>query len=265
MKSYIAQHKQSFGVVAKDYKKYRREYTDELYDFLLGLVKKQKYSEAMLLDIGCGVGNSTEPVARKALEKNISIAVHGCDPDVRMLEEARKSAKKQKLPMVYTEGSAEKLPYPRKSFSIAISGAAFHWFATKKAMKEISRVLVSGGMYCVFWEQSKKSKNPPIGVEVYKEYGFQGIPKELRDLHTIKKLFTDAGFSRVGTKKIQYSHVDTIDQSLGLIRTNSGYAVLSEKDKKECMRKMKQAHVTALPHGTQEIHTEIFVCYGFTK
>ena len=197
--SYISTNKQAFGIVAKDYKKYRSSYNSKLYKYLISLVNNKK--PLSVLDLGCGVGNSTEPILKLI---NKSSKVFGCDPDVKMLSEGRKSAKKHGLPIVYVQGSAEKIPFEKQFFDIVFSGAAFHWFATVKAMKEIKSVLKKDAVYAVFWTKQVDS-GPTIGSDLYMKYKWQGIPTQLREPEYIKNIFIKSGFKNVKNISIPYS------------------------------------------------------------
>ncbi len=261
MNTYISKNKQSFGLVAKDYKKYRGSYNTALYLKLFSVIKNKKETISVL-DLGCGVGNSTEPIFAIANKHKIPLSIIGCDPDIAMLEEARRSAKKQKLPIEYVKGSAEKLPFKKEQFDIVISGAAFHWFAIPKAIKQIRRVIKPNGMYFVFWTQNIDTGKPPIGADLYKKYGFKGIPKDLRDVEYVKNLFIKTGFSKVTTAIIPYTEVKTVTELIGLIKTNSGYAVLSEKDRKDFISEMKKEYQKALSNKKTKLKQEIRICYA---
>ena len=217
-----------------------------------------------MLDMGCGVGNSTEPLLKTAKKLKIKTSVVGCDPDEYMLKEARASAKKHTLPITYVQSGAEKIPFEKETFDVIISGAAFHWFATKKALTEIKRVLKKDGMFFVFWVLSVEDDMPTVGGELYKKYKWKGIPKELRDLDFVKGVFEKSGFANIQTTKIPFVEKKTIDEELGLLKTNSTYALSSPQDKKDFMQGMKKAYTEAL--GKKKMHTlnqEINICYGF--
>ena len=132
--SYISTNKQSFGSVAREYKKYRGSYNTQLYKFIFSLLKKDQ-KNVSILDLGCGVGNSTEPLYSMAKKLKLNSEIVGCDPDAQMLAQGRTSAKKNKLPISYIVGSAEKLPFKKDQFDFIVSGAAFHWFAKNKTLK----------------------------------------------------------------------------------------------------------------------------------
>jgi ubiquinone/menaquinone biosynthesis C-methylase UbiE len=259
----FGKYKQSFGIVAKVYKKYRGAYNAELFAALLSLLRKHKGEPFAVLDLGCGVGNSTEPLLQMARKLKIPLSIVGCDPDTRMLAVARASAKKQKLPVSYVAGMAEKLPFGRGQFDLAISGAAFHWFATKKAMREIQRVLKPGGTYAVFWTQDVPGKNVIIGRELYRKYQWQGIPRGLRDPKNVKAAFLAGGFSKVRVLKVPYVQKRTMEEALGLVKTNSSYAILSPKDKKTFDREMKKEYVRTFGSRSSKTVTQVInVCIG---
>ncbi len=255
-----SEKKAAFGVFAKDYKKYRSEPDKKLYKHLFSLIKNQKRTGvASILDVGCGVGNSTEPLARSR-----NVTVTGSDIDERMIKEARSSAKKNKLPISYVAAPAEKLPFPKESFDAVISSAAFHWFANMKAMREIKRVLKKDGFYLVFWLTGKDSGRPTVGIETYKKYKWSGIPQKLRDIDAVKDIFTKAKFSNVGTIKIPTVEKRSVSETLGLIKTNSMYALLSPAQRKDFDASMKAAHIQAYgKDGVVTTRHDICVCWGY--
>jgi ubiquinone/menaquinone biosynthesis C-methylase UbiE len=262
--AFISRYKQSFGLVSKEYKKYRWSYNDKLYKTLFSLVKAKEHKEISILDLGCGVGNSTEPMLQMASKMKFLVSIIGCDIDERMLKEARASAKKNGLPIVYVPGEAEKLPFEREQFDVVTSGAAFHWFATKKAMKEVRRVLKVGGIYFVFWTQNVGEKNKIIGKELYgnKKYKWQGIPRKLRKSEYVKDIFIKNGFEGVTVVKIPHVERRTMDETIGLIKTNSSYALLSPEDKKTFIKEMKKDYKKIIGDGIDTVRQEINVCYG---
>jgi len=91
----------------------------------------------VVLDVACGTGLYTRPIAKKADK------VYGIDISQGMLEQARKLAEKAGLNnIILARADVEKLPFPDQFFDAACCSGALHLFPnTVKAFKEISRVL----------------------------------------------------------------------------------------------------------------------------
>jgi SAM-dependent methyltransferase len=95
---------------------------------------------ARVLDIACGTGNVTIPLARRGA------MVTGLDMMPRLLEEARARAAREGLPIRLDQGFAETLPYPDGSFDVLVSmfGIMFSPLPSTVA-SEMARVLRPGG------------------------------------------------------------------------------------------------------------------------
>ena len=95
---------------------------------------------ARVLDIACGTGNVTIPLARRGA------IVTGLDMTPHLLEEARGRAAREGLGIRFDEGLAEMLPYPDGSFDVVVSmfGVMFSPLPATIA-SEMARVLRPGG------------------------------------------------------------------------------------------------------------------------
>jgi SAM-dependent methyltransferase len=95
---------------------------------------------ARVLDIACGTGNVTIPLARRGA------TVTGLDMTPHLLEEARARAAREGLRIRFDEGFAETLPYPNGSFDVLVSmfGIMFSPLPETVA-SEMARVLRPGG------------------------------------------------------------------------------------------------------------------------
>jgi SAM-dependent methyltransferase len=105
---------------------------------------------ARVLDIACGTGNVTIPLARRG------VMVTGLDMTPGLLEEARARAARDGLDIQFDEGFAETLPYPDASFDVVVSmfGIMFSPFPETVA-SEMARVLRPGGRLALAnWTQS---------------------------------------------------------------------------------------------------------------
>jgi len=251
------QRKTSFGRIAREYQKYRRTYDSRLYKLLFSLLPKK---ELNILDIGCGTGKSTESLLFDVKRRNISVI--GIDPDEAMLHEAHLSAKKKGLPITYLQGTAEKLPY-KDQFDAIISGSAFHWFGNKKALSRIKRALKEHGVFFIFWVQSLKLDKPTIGRDVYIKYKYEGIPQKFRDQEFVYNLLSEAGFKRVRKSTILFSEKKSISDTIGVLKTNSAYALMSPTTQKQFVREMTKAYKIALGAKKYDSNKlELRICYG---
>ena len=258
----ISHRKKSFGLVAKDYQKYRKSYDQRLYQLIFSLISKKGGNKHFnFLDIGCGTGKSTEPLLRM---RSSQAKVFGCDPDKKMLYQARINAKKLRLPITYVEGSAEKLPFANETFDLIVSGTAFHWFPTKTALTEIKRKLKKNAPFVSFWTLHIKTGKPTVGGKIFKKYRWKGIPVRLRDTKFIKHLFRKNGLKHVMAIKIPFLEKMTLQESIGGLKTGSRYALMSPQKQKEFIKEITKTYKEAL--GERKYFSykkEICICYGF--
>jgi SAM-dependent methyltransferase len=120
-----------FGVVAKTISGAAESFIDRL-----GIP-----SGSRVLDVACGTGNTSIPLARKGC------IVTGVDIAPNLLIQARERAAADGLTATFDEGDAEQLPYPDASFDAAVTmfGAMF---APRPELvaSELGRVLKPGGL-----------------------------------------------------------------------------------------------------------------------
>ena len=91
-------------------------------------------------DIGCGPGTAARHAAR------LGASVTGVDPAPVMLRLARLLTRRSSKAVRYVQGSAEALPLPGSSVSVAWSVACVHhWADLDAGLREARRVLKPGG------------------------------------------------------------------------------------------------------------------------
>jgi SAM-dependent methyltransferase len=94
-----------------------------------------------VLDLGAGTGKLTRMLVEHV---ETVIAVEPLPEMRRVLAAA--------LPSVTVlDGVAEAVPLPDRSLDAVFVGAAFHWFRTEAAAREIARVLRPGGGLALLW------------------------------------------------------------------------------------------------------------------
>lgn len=253
-------HKKQFGNQAENYTRYRKPYDSKLYDFLFSLISNE--GNKKILDIACGTGKSTEPMVREGVE------VIGCDHDSFMVAEAVNQAEIKKLPVKYIVADVEHLPFSDKSFDIITVGTAFHWFVNKESITEIKRVLKDNGLFFVFWTLTTKDipEEDSIPQDFFKSFNWDRVPYELRDLEYISNFFKEQGFHNVNTHRISFTHNDTVEEQVGLMKTASSYEILSEFEKERFIKELTDILTTKL--GDRAYFTyeeEIQICYGYKQ
>jgi SAM-dependent methyltransferase len=130
----------SFGAVAAAYAEHRPDYPEEAVRWCLAPAGPD-VSALRVLDLGAGTGKLT------ALVAGLGADVTAVDPDDSMRAEFRRT-----LPSVRAlSGSAEAIPLPDRAVDAVVCGQAMHWFDMPRALPEIARVLVPGGVLAALW------------------------------------------------------------------------------------------------------------------
>ncbi len=96
------------------------------------------------LDAGCGTGNYSLELARRGAR------AWGIDPSAKMLEIARGKAHEQGLPVEFTHGFVEDLPFPDRTFDLITCVTALEFTSSPEdAVAEMVRILKPGGRLVV--------------------------------------------------------------------------------------------------------------------
>ncbi len=94
-----------------------------------------------VLDVGCGTGYLLRLLATRIPEAE---KLFGIDATVGMVAAAKSMANDPRLS--FSEGVAEKLPFPDESFDLVVSSTSFdHWEDQGAGLGECARVLASSG------------------------------------------------------------------------------------------------------------------------
>jgi ubiquinone/menaquinone biosynthesis C-methylase UbiE len=97
----------------------------------------------LIVDVGCGTGRFTHPLAER-----FKALIIGIDPSTRMLEGAR--AKPANGRVTFLQAAAERLPLDDGSADVVFMSMMLHHLADKpRAARECRRVLREGGRLCV--------------------------------------------------------------------------------------------------------------------
>ena len=121
------------------YARFRRDYTDAVYDAIDARAGRGAGRTAV--DLGCGTGFVTASLARRGWRPI------GVDLSAPMLGSARVLL--PDAPLI--RGRGEALPLRAASADLVTVGTAFHWMAPAPTLAEVARVLHPGGWMAVFW------------------------------------------------------------------------------------------------------------------
>jgi ubiquinone/menaquinone biosynthesis C-methylase UbiE len=151
---------------------------------------KKRYP--LILDVGCGRGNSFELLDEYFNPDHIS----GIEVDEVLLADAKKQAEARRCSVDLITGNAELMPYPDQSFDMVFCHQSFHHIIQhEKAMQEFYRVLKPGGVL-LFAESCRKfihsfsirllfrhpmdvQKTAEEYIDLIKQTGFEVTPENI--------------------------------------------------------------------------------------
>ena len=161
-----------FNNTAKDYdNSHDGKFVNCMYQEIIDRVRNLEGDK--ILDLGCGNGNIIN-----LLKKERKADYFGLDISENMIEEAKKKCGED---VKFTVGDSENLPYQDGQFDIIICNASFHHYTKPEvAIKEIKRVLKSGGTFIL---------------------GDPTVPELVRGLFNKMLPYTDSGDFKIYGKK----------------------------------------------------------------
>ena len=142
---------QRFSDRVDNYIRYRPRYPDTLLPLL---ERELNFTpQAVIADIGCGPGISSEPFLKNGNK------VYGIEPNDAMREAAqRRLADSPKFRAC--KGTAEATTLPDQWVDFITAMQAFHWFDREKAKLEFRRILKQSGHVILIWNSRKKGASP---------------------------------------------------------------------------------------------------------
>jgi SAM-dependent methyltransferase len=131
----------SFDQVAEKYDYVRPGYPFKLFE---DLIKKSHIKKrGLILEIGCGTGQATLPLARRGYR------MHCVEPGARLLELAKKKCSSYNI-QFFNELFEDWKP-PKTRYDLVISATAFHWVNPKIGYPKIASVLKQDRYIGLFW------------------------------------------------------------------------------------------------------------------
>ena len=146
--------KDHFSSQSSSYSKYRPDYPQELYNFILSEVKERKTAW------DCGTGNGQAAVVlSQYFEK-----VYATDPSAEQIKNAT-----QKSNIEYRIATAENSTLPDNSVDLITVAQALHWFDFYKFYSEVKRVAKPGALLAV-WSYETCHTNDDVDKIFFRFY-----------------------------------------------------------------------------------------------
>jgi SAM-dependent methyltransferase len=187
-----------------------------------------------VVDLGAGTGKLTETLVRLGVE------VTAVEPDPGMLSELRRQ-----LPSVVSlSGSAEDIPLPDGSADAVLAGQSMHWFDLGRAMPEMARVLVPGGVLAALWNVDD-DRVPWVAelAEISKHTSSVPLTRWRDRAGQARDRLTAAGSGLFGVgqaAEFEHGQRRTAESLLATIATHSRLLVMDEPDRTALLTRISE-------------------------
>ncbi len=208
-----------FSGKAWHYARYRPGYPQILFDDLVQQFHLD--GTGRLLDLGCGTGQLTLPLAEHVAE------TVGMDPEPEMLAEATRQAQANHITNVtWVQGNSADLPGEFGRFRLVTMGRSFHWMDREQVVATLDHTVEdSGGLVlandsCLVrpvtaWQQAiediQRRFLPPDFTP----------PDALIDQRPHQEIVTRSSFSQVRRLMYEFDRLWTLEQVIGYLYSTS--------------------------------------------
>ena len=228
--------KRSFNRVAKLYDEIRPRYPDALTADVIKLSGLR--ADGRILEIGCGTGQATMPLARKGYpmlclelgDKLAALAVRNCRdfPNVRILKQTFEKWKPEPL-----------------AFNLVMSATAFHWIAPEFGYPRAAQVLKRDGSLALFWNFHPRPNNDffrGLG-EIYRRHAPElasPTPFEQRIEERARQFNASRLFQPATVRRYPWENRLTADQYVKAMSTQSDHIILKSAARNQLLAAIRE-------------------------
>lgn len=246
----------AFAGVAHDYVRYRLPYPLEMLGDILA--RAEVAANARLLDIGCGTGRVTLPIAGSFTK------VYAIDQESQMVEVARTEAARLGINgIVWSIGRGEDFEAPDDYFDLITAGEVFHRLDRPQIAKLVFRWLKPGGAFAILGVANfmhGDARDAPwrrLVADVVRDFIGEparrlGAPNATlaEEISDEEAQLRDTGFEAVANFEFHVPHEWAVEELLGNLRSTSvlSYAALGSRQR-EFETRLTQSLLTYDPAG----------------
>lgn len=220
--------RRTFDQQAELYQKARPDYPQSLFDDLFAVARLEP--DARVLEIGCGTGQATRPLARR-----------GCNVVCVELGEHLSAVARRELAQfrnveVITASFESFEPHPA-GFDLVLAATSWRWVNPAMRYQKAARMLRGGGSLAIidgghhvfppgfdpFFQQIQKYYDS-IGERA--ESGVGQTPNEVPDLRS--EIESSGLFGDVGLKRYVWTVDYTAEQYIDVLNTYSGHIAMTD-------------------------------------
>lgn len=185
----VDERKRSFDRIAASYASHRPGYPPEAFDQIERLSGIRPPAE--LLEIACGPGQATLPLAQRGFR------LHAIELGEHLAELARQRV--AGFPVRIEVGPFEQVALPESAYDLAVCASAFHWLDRPLAYQKLAQALRPGGAVALMWNFQDR------------EAGDDGFFAAVRECY---QRFAPALMRAPGEKHLPYRVRDAVGEEL---------------------------------------------------
>jgi ubiquinone/menaquinone biosynthesis C-methylase UbiE len=152
--------------ITDQYNAFRPEAPEKLIDILLRLSQKSK--PELVVDLGCGPGNSTRAWRDKTHR------IIGIEPSKEMISKARELTNFENID--YIQAFAHETTLPDHCADLVVASSSIHWMEPASTQKEIRRIVKKDGLFS-YWSPSY----PPVTPFMELDQAYFNLAQKIKE------------------------------------------------------------------------------------